>query len=109
MESVADNLKHPTEDIVKSAVAAVHAMSRVYFGRMPAAWQGDVVRQYLSKLDDSNPAARRESICVAGCCRVLQGIAVCCSMLQRVVCAMCDIRTSKYANIHICMYTYIYV
>jgi hypothetical protein len=59
MVSVAENLKHPTEDIAKSAVAAVHALSRGYFGSMSVTWQGELVKQYLSKLEDSNPAARR--------------------------------------------------
>ena len=59
MVSVAENLKHPTEDIAKSAVAAVHALSRGYFGGMSVTWQGELVKQYLSKLEDSNPAARR--------------------------------------------------
>ena len=54
-----ENLKHPTEDIVTAAVAAVRAVSRQYFAAMPTAWQGELVAQYLSKLDSANPAARR--------------------------------------------------
>ena len=54
-----ENLKHPTEDIVTAAVAAVRAVSRQYFAAMPAAWQGELVAQYVGKLDNANPAARR--------------------------------------------------
>jgi hypothetical protein len=54
-----ENLQHPTEDIVTAAVAAVRAVSRQYFAAMPAAWQGELVAQYLGKLFNANPAARR--------------------------------------------------
>jgi tubulin-specific chaperone D len=60
MESVDENLKHPTEEIQQAAVAALRAVARRCFpGTMPADWRARLVKRYLAALADPNPAARR--------------------------------------------------
>uniref|UniRef100_A0A6U5ZYI7 Uncharacterized protein n=1 Tax=Guillardia theta TaxID=55529 RepID=A0A6U5ZYI7_GUITH len=58
-DSLAENLKHPTEEISCAAVAAVHALSRKQFGKMSEKWKLDLVQRYVTMLEDDNPASRR--------------------------------------------------
>ena len=60
MDSVDENLKHPTEDIQQAAVGALRAVSGRCFPAMPGEWRAGLVGKYLAAVRaDPNPAARR--------------------------------------------------